>query len=398
MFVGISNTPRPYAWGSTTAIAEQLGRVPSGGPEAELWLGAHPGSPSRILCPEKTTGATDLAQWIAADPTAALAELDRLPFLMKLLAAGAPLSLQAHPTAQQAREGFRRDNDAGLPIDAPNRNYRDEYPKPEVIYALSETFDALCGFRAVSELIHIVDELLALETADIAPLDHLARRASEPEPLRPLVGWLLDGGADVEQLVASVSALAEHPSAAAIPGMAVVATLTEEYPGDAGIVVSLMLNHVTLRRGEALYLPAGNIHAYVRGLGVEVMASSDNVLRGGLTPKHIDVPELMSVLDFRELPVPYLRPTCPMPGLEVFTPDVDDFRLVRYDGSASASAGCKLNGPAIAICTAGAVTVGGAHTDGVKLARGESVYITPDEGSVAFSGAGEIFMATTGGA
>ena len=396
MFVGISNTPRPYAWGSTTAIAEQLGWVPSGGPEAELWLGAHPGSPSRILHPEETAGATDLAQWIAADPTAALAGLDRLPFLMKLLAAGAPLSLQAHPTAQQARDGFRRDNDAGLPIDAPNRNYRDEYPKPEVIYALSETFDALCGFRAVSELVHIVDELRALETADTAPLDDLARRASEPEPLRPLVGWLLDGGADVEQLVASVSALAEHPSAAAIPGMAVVATLTEEYPGDAGIVVSLLLNHVKLHRGEALYLPAGNIHAYVRGLGVEVMASSDNVLRGGLTPKHIDVPELMSVLDFRELPVPYLRPTRPMPGLEVFTPDVDDFRLVRYDGSASAD--CKLNGPAIAICTGGAGTVGGAHTDGVTLARGESVYITPDEGSVAFSGAGEIFMATTGGA
>ena len=397
MFVAIHNAPRPYAWGSITALAELLGWIPSGLPEAELWLGAHAGSPSRIIDPEATSGATDLAAWITRDAPTAIGTGDRLPFLMKLLAAGSPLSLQAHPTAEQARDGFRRDDEAGIALNAPNRNYKDESPKPEVIYALSETFEALCGFRALDEFVDTVADLraLAAETqGDHAPLDDLASRASMPDPLRALVAWLLNGGADVERLVSAVSDLATHPRAAEISGMSVVAMLAAHYPTDAGIVVSLLLNHVTLARGEALYLPAGNIHAYLGGLGIEVMASSDNVLRGGLTPKHVDVAELLNVLDFRELPVPYLSPTHPVPGLDVFTPDVDDFRLVRFDGSASAE--WVMCGPAIAICTSGAVTLTGSET--VPLTRGESVYITPDEASITFGGTGEVFMATTGGA
>ena len=164
MFVPIANTPRPYEWGSKTAIAEVLDREPSGEPEAELWLGAHPGSPSRILTPEHTGGARDLAEWIAEDPTSALgdfAEGGRLPFLLKLLAAAAPLSLQAHPTLEQAREGFARENEAGVPLTAPDRNYKDAFPKPEVIVALSDSFDALCGFRPVSEFRAMVGALLA---------------------------------------------------------------------------------------------------------------------------------------------------------------------------------------------------------------------------------------------
>ena len=383
-----------------TAIADQLGWDTSGGPEAELWLGAHAGSPSRILRPDLASGATNLEEWISAHPEDALGESGhRLSFLMKLLAAGSPLSLQAHPTAAQARSGFQRENEAGVPLTAAHRNYKDEYPKPELIFALSATFDALCGFRRIAEFSAIVEQLGALAPeAEQVVLRDLSRRATGSEPLRTTVSWLLQGGPDVERLVRVVSALGAHPAAVGIPGMIVVRTLARAYPGDAGIVVSLLLNHVTLKRGEVLYLPAGNIHAYVEGLGIEVMASSDNVLRGGLTPKHVDVPELMSVLDFREQPVPYLAPTHAAPGLDVFTPDVDDFRLVHYDGrNEDAGGSWLLNGPAIAICTEGIATLTGADSGTFGIARGESVYITPRETFVSFSGPGEVFLATTGG-
>ena len=159
MFVQIANTPRPYAWGSTSAIADLLGTTPSGEPEAELWLGAHPGSPSRIVDPAEAEDSATLLDWIAKDPTKTLgaaADAGQLPFLLKVLAASSALSLQAHPTPEQAREGFERENALGIPLDAPNRNYKDAFAKPEMIFALSETFDALCGFRSLDETREIV--------------------------------------------------------------------------------------------------------------------------------------------------------------------------------------------------------------------------------------------------
>ena len=404
MFVGITNTPRPYAWGSRTAIAELLGTQASGEPEAELWLGAHSGCPSLIVDPAETGGATDLAAWVAADPVTTLGPLastGRLPFLLKLLAAGAPLSLQAHPTAEQAREGFRRENESGVPLDAPHRNYRDEHPKPELIYALSETFDALCGFRPLASFREIVDELWRLSSlADSAAIDDLMDRAASDDALPGIVEWLSTGGQDVDALVSQVSALAGSvlvgPASAGSafePEFATVRLLAEQYPGDPGIVISLLLNRVTLKRGEVLYLPAGNIHAYLAGLGVELMASSDNVLRGGLTPKHVDVPELLGVLDFTPLPVPYLEPERPSAGVEVFRPDVPDFVLVRFDG-ASGPASYELSGPAIAICTSGSAVLDGASS--TRLDRGSAVFITPDEGAITVDGTGEVFLATTG--
>ncbi len=412
MFVPIANTPRPYEWGSKTAIAEVLDREPSGEPEAELWLGAHPGSPSRILTPEHTGGARDLAEWIAEDPTSALgdfAEGGRLPFLLKLLAAAAPLSLQAHPTLEQAREGFARENEAGVPLTAPDRNYKDAFPKPEVIVALSDSFDALCGFRPVSEFRAMVGALLAAAEAvsdadataasGAAALENLRERAggegaTESDTLRSLVEWLSRGGPEVDRLVTAVV------SAAVTAGgfdaaFDTVRMLADRYPGDPGIVISLLLNRVTLARGEALYLPAGNIHAYLAGLGVELMAASDNVLRGGLTPKHVDVPELLRVLDFTPVDIPYLRPEIPQQGVRVFRPDVPDFVLVQVEGSATAGDRLvPLGGPAIAICTEGSVSISGRSS--TTLAQGETLFITPDEGDLTVAGAGELFVATTG--
>lgn len=399
MFVGITNTPRPYAWGSETAIADLFGRAPSGFPEAELWLGAHPGSPSRILEPGKTGGATDLAQWIAADAQAALgglAESARLPFLLKLLAAGGPLSLQAHPTAQQAREGFRLENEAGVPLDSPTRNYKDAFPKPELIYALSERFEALCGFRPLAQFREILGELqAAAEARDPelgGPIADLIEKSEADDALPALVEWLGHGGDAVEVLVETVTVLAGHLEGGRYRAeFDTVRELAAHYAGDPGIVISLLLNHVTLSRGEVLSLPAGNIHAYLSGLGVELMTASDNVLRGGLTPKHVDVAELLSVLDFQVLPVPYLAPRSPEPGVSIFQPEAPEFTLVRIDGAGR----YRLNGPAIALCVAGSAEIAG-EVSSARLGRGEAVYVTGDEGALRVSGAGELFIATTG--
>lgn len=424
MFVGITNTPRQYAWGSHTAIASLLGRKPSGHPEAELWLGAHAGSPARVVDPELTGGAEDLATWIAAAPETALGPQSgslppRLPFLLKILAAGKPLSLQAHPSSEHARAAFDMENAAGIPIDSPERNYRDPFHKPELIFALSESFEALCGFRDLATIHRIIDELRALDAASDDPqpgaLDILERRLTGPDPLRATVGWLLRDGrgrdtGEVSWLVERVVALAEHAGFLAEGGavigfareLSTVSFLAAAYPGDPGIVLSLLLNRVSLRRGEVLYLPAGNIHAYLSGLGVELMAASDNVLRGGLTTKHVDVDELLEVLDFTPLAVPYLHADEAAPGVSVFQPDVPDFELVHIEADATPAASgsavpmrqVAVTGPAIAICTAGGFLVAGASSS-VTLKRGESVYITPDEGTLTFAGAGEVFLATT---
>ncbi len=410
MFVAIGNTPRDYAWGSTTAIAEFRGVTPSGAPEAELWLGAHAGSPAK-MADAATVGHDDLAGWIAAEPERALgpalaAQGARLPFLLKLLAAAGPLSLQAHPTPEQARAGFAREEEDGVPITAYDRNYRDEYHKPELIVALSETFDALSGFRPLDEVRGIVEVLRAADAASGADapgaIDLLASHLGGGDRLRETVEWLLrDGrGGDTGEaawVTERVTALAASEQAAQSPyalSFETVGSLAEAYPGDPGIVISLLLNRVRLRRGEALYLAAGNIHAYLSGLGIELMAASDNVLRGGLTPKHIDVSELLEVLDFTPIAPPRLEPEHVSPGVEAFRPDVPDFVLYRVVASDEA-ARVPIDGPAIVLAEGGGLVLRGALGT-ASVERGEAVYATPDEGGIEVVGDGVAWIATTG--
>lgn len=369
MFVEITNTPRDYAWGSTTAIAELLGRTPSGGPEAELWLGAHAGSPAQLVGEERTL--LDVVD-------------GRLPFLLKVLAAAAPLSLQAHPTPAQAAEGFARENAAGVPLDAPTRNYKDAFHKPELIYALSDPFRALSGFRPAEE----TRAVLAPVAGDprIAPL---LDRLTDDDSLRDVFAWLIGHGDGVDDLV---DAVVEASATADGPSWQTVRTLADHYPGDPGIAISLLLHTVELHPGEVLYLPAGNIHAYLEGLGIELMASSDNVLRGGLTPKHVDVPELLSVLDFRPLPAPYLAPHEQEPGVRVFRPSVPDFALTVIDADAAErGVEVRLDGPAIVLCTEGEVAVEGGPT----LARGRALYAA-GEPWLGLRGPGTVFVASVG--
>ncbi|MGA1835532.1 mannose-6-phosphate isomerase, class I [Herbiconiux sp. 11R-BC] len=429
MFVQIVNTPRDYAWGSTTAIPQLLGTEETGEPQAELWLGAHPGSPSRIVDPSQTGGAPDLAAWIAADPARSVGEKGSLPFLLKVLAAAHPLSLQAHPTLERAREGFARENAAGVPLDSPSRNYKDALHKPEIIVALRDGYEALCGFRPLAEVREIVNLLVTIDASQTAPrwelygpIVHLLEDSetegeTDAQVLSSVVAWLLEGGEEVSALVAHLVRTTEkalHPAHAHMtdpytPSLETVVLLNEEYPGDPGIVISLLLNRVTLDAGQALFLPAGNIHAYLRGLGVELMSASDNVLRGGLTPKHVDVPELLEVLDFDTMPVPYLVPARPVPGLAVYKPaGVPDFELARIDvgedavlpsstaaPTVASRVSLALQGAAIVLCIGGRVTVAGA-AGSFELARGESVFVTPEEGELAFTGAGTVFLAAPG--
>ena len=392
MFVRIDNVPRDYAWGSSRGIADLLGRTSSGAPEAELWLGAHPGSPSRLNTPVE--GAETLAELISEEPDATLGsdwrERDsyegapRLGFLLKVLSAAAPLSIQAHPSSAQARAGFARENELGIPLDAPERNYKDPFHKPELIYAVTP-FDALCGFRSVGTSVAVFDRLIATGRATGLPHDELdvlrgilAGGEDEESALRATVGLLLGGGEAAEEIVAQATAIARSSKGEGIPELGIVRLLADASPGDPGIVLALLLHRVALAPGEALYLPAGNIHAYLSGTGIELMAASDNVLRGGLTPKYIDVPELLRVLDFTPVPAPLLAPSR-LGALELFTPDVPDFKLAHVTADAS----LELNGPAIVLCTAGSASVAGEQ-ESVEVSRGDIVFVSADEGALRF--------------
>ena len=388
MIVGITNTPRDYAWGARGEISALLGRPATDAIEAELWLGAHHGSPSVILDPQQTGGAGDLAAWVSADPRTVLGPTPRFPFLLKVLAAGSPLSLQAHPTAEQAAAGFAREEAAGIPLDAPERNYKDPYPKPEMLLAVSERFRALCGIRSAAATRAALERLAELAAPLPGAREGIATilaRLEGDDSIGSVIAWLFTGAEGSRDAVAAVAAAAAANSEE-WPTQAEIAAL---HPGDAGLVVSLLLNEVELAAGEAIFLPAGNIHAYLRGVGIELMEASDNVLRGGLTPKHIDVPELLSVLDTRPHGVPWLHPEVPLPDVRVFRPEGVGFELIEFEGDGP----CPLDGPSIALCLDGAFSITGRSS--AELARGDSVYITPDEGDLVVTGSGRLVVATT---
>jgi mannose-6-phosphate isomerase len=453
---------RPYAWGSRTALAQLQGRTaPTDAPEAELWLGAHPGDPSTLAGHD---GPVSLAEVIAQDPKGQLgpevaAEFGpRLPYLMKVLAAAAPLSLQAHPDAEYARRAFAaQEADPDLP-----RNYTDAYHKPEMLVALTP-FAALCGFRdpAVSASV-----LAALDLPVLSPVIEALRTG--PPGLRDAVEILLTWpAADRPALIASVVAatrarprpaapvaVSEAPTAptSAVPseagsgspagasdglpagtsdgspagashglpagasdgfpagasagaelgaggvvaaGFALAAGLAEHYPGDPGVLVALLLNEVHLQPGEAIWMPAGNLHAYLFGTGVEIMAASDNVLRGGLTPKRVDVGELLNVLRFEVLDDPILPATDVAPGVLTWQVPVREFALhrVELDGTRPPIV-VPAAGPRIVLGTAGDVHVAGDHGTPVEVSPGTAAFVAAESGPITLAGRGQSFVAS----
>ncbi|MFG6402025.1 mannose-6-phosphate isomerase, class I [Microbacterium sp. P04] len=383
MLIRLSNTPRDYAWGSPTLIAELEGREPGGGPEAEVWFGDHPGSPSVV---HDGSGRT-LDVWLAAEGEASDSPT-KLPYLLKLLAAGAPLSIQVHPSKAQAEEGFAREEAAGVPRDAADRNYRDDNHKPELIVAVSDRFVALAGLREIEATRELVGSLGEGAAA-------LAEHLSGPDAataLRGTIGWLLSGDADTE-VASIITAGAAASSSTYAEELELTRRLAEAYPGDAGVVVALLMNLVTLRAGEAIFVPAGALHAYVGGLGVELMAASDNVLRGGLTPKHIDVTELLELLDSTPSDPPRLYPEPLAGGGELFDPGVPDFALVRVDVDGAV---VPLRGVSIALVTRGTLRLKGASGEALELTPGQAAFVTADETPLTVSGAGELFVAMPG--
>ncbi|MEV7736826.1 mannose-6-phosphate isomerase, class I [Streptomyces sp. NPDC088921] len=377
----LDNTIRPYAWGSTTAIPELLGVRPTGEPQAEMWMGAHPGAPSR-------TGRGTLVEVIAADPAQELgAEAvakfgPRLPFLLKILAAGAPLSLQVHPDLAQAKEGYDDEERRGIPVDAGHRNYKDANHKPELICALTE-FDGLCGFR---EPVRAADLLDALGVDSLKPYVDLLHARPEEAALREVLTAVLT--ADRAEMAHTVTEAAV--ACARLGGdHAPYADIAHHYPGDPGVIAAMLLNHVRLQPGEALFLGAGIPHAYLSGLGVEIMANSDNVLRCGLTPKHVDVPELLRIVRFEAADPGVLRPEASPDGEEVYETPIDEFRLSRYVlPEAGATHDLTRPTPQILLCTAGSVRAG-EH----ELSPGQSVFVPAGE-KAEVSGTGTVFRAT----
>ncbi|MFF8840991.1 mannose-6-phosphate isomerase, class I [Streptomyces sp. NPDC015130] len=375
------NTVRPYAWGSPTAIPELLGVAPTGEPQAEMWMGAHPGAPSR-------TERGPLNEIVDADPvrelgTPAVEKFGpRLPFLLKVLAAGAPLSLQVHPDLDQARAGFAAEEAAGIPVDAPHRTYKDANHKPELICALTP-FEGLCGFRAPTAAADLIAEL---GVDSLKPYVDLLHAHPEEAALREVLTALLT--ADREEMahtVAEAAAAADRLGGHHTP----FANLAHHFPGDPGVIAAMLLNHVTLQPGEALYLGAGVPHAYFDGMGVEIMANSDNVLRCGLTPKHVDVAELLRVVRFESNDPNVLRPEASPSGEEVYDTPIDEFRLSRFVRPEGASpTDVTAPTPQILLSVAGRPKAGE-----ITLAPGESVFVPAGE-KTELSGAGTVFRAT----
>lgn len=391
----LRNTVQSSPWGSRTAIAELLGRPgPSPEPEAELWMGAHPKASSQVLVDgESRPLLTVIDEAPETVLGAAAARFDnRLPFLFKVIAADQALSLQAHPDAARAAAGYAREQQQGVPLVAPNRCYRDVCHKPEMFCALAPS-SALAGFRPIPDIIGL------LATASIPLLaDDLADFQAQPTPpgLRQFFAAVLGGSDEHGSQIANQAVAAASRLAASQPSFEWVLQLERDYPGDVGVVAPLLLNLVQLEPGEAIYLAPGVPHSYLRGTGVELMANSDNVLRAGLTAKHVDVDELLGILDFRAGPTP----TVPLVAVDattgVYPCPAAEFELgaiTLADGATHESR--DEHGPELLLTVEGrAEIIDIATGDSTAMDRGVSVVVPAAAANYRLRGEAVIYRAS----
>ncbi len=381
------NSLQNYAWGSKTALTELYGiENPSQQPMAELWMGAHPKSSSQVI----VEGAPQsLREVIAADKTALLGEgvakrFNELPFLFKVLCADQPLSIQVHPSKSAAVEGFARENAAGIPIDAANRNYKDDNHKPELVYALTP-FQAINGFRPLKEIATLLQPVAAAHPA-------IERFIQSPDAanLSDLFASLLSMDGDVKAhaldiLRAQLSANAGEP-------WQTINSIAEVYPDDSGLFSPLLLNVIELQPGEAMFLFAETPHAYLNGVALEIMANSDNVLRAGLTPKYIDIPELLANLKFVEKPASTLLTVPVQQGnTQTFPIPVEDFAFAIHTLGAEPIS-VEQQSAAIIFCIEGEAILGSGEQQ-LTLKPGESAFIAASESPVTLSGSGRVARA-----
>ena len=374
----LRNVVQPYDWGPVDGLARLLGSEPTGEHEAELWVGTHGRGPSTVVAGDPAAEGRTLAE-VVGD----------LPFLLKVLAIGQALSLQAHPSTDQAVAGFAREEEAGRPVDAPDRSYRDAGAKPEVLVALEPTW-VLCGFRPADEA---ADLLAALGAPELRPLVDRLRDGGADDLLDSL-GWLLRLGPEDRHRVSQAvgAAAASDGTTSRADPHTWVARLAQQHPGDPTCVAPLLLELLELAPGDAVHLPAGNLHAYLEGAGMELMSTSDNVLRGGLTSKHVDVDELLHVLR-PEVGVPP-RPARRVDGaLTTYDCGEAAFGLVRVELGdepvelvpTQASLLLPVGGEADLQSAEAALTVG--HGDAAYVPAGEAIEA---------SGRSSLWWATTG--
>ncbi|MBX3312305.1 MAG: mannose-6-phosphate isomerase, class I [Microbacteriaceae bacterium] len=382
----LHSTPKEYSWGSPDFLPAIFGTAYTGNPQAELWFGAHPASPT------------------AFDDGTLLSEQLKIPFLVKILSASEPLSLQVHPNKDQAKAGFERENKLGLAQDDPERNYRDDQDKPEMLVALTE-FHALSGLRSLPA---IIAEISEIQDASTRPLLEKLE-----EGYMAAFSWLLDEENDMWELVDAVSTYQKSSHSANASAGRIIA---QTHPGDRGIVISYLLNALQLSPGEAIYLPAGNLHAYLHGDGVELMSPSDNVIRARFTEKHVDVAEILKIVDFEPLSEPKFSANQIFPSVSEYAPEGAPFKLFRiasdtfrdvatdadstttefatsaaFGGTPDTSITLPITGQAIVLVFSGATTLEDA--EGIIEASSPSAWLVKGD-TVSINPSADVFIAT----
>jgi len=374
-FYKLRNQIKHYDWGSPDFIPRLMGITSNSEPYAELWMGSHASSPSLVSLP---SGEMSLGEFIACDPRRYLGEktaerYGAFPFLFKLLAAEKPLSIQAHPNLAQAREGFERENKAGLAQNAPNRNYRDSNHKPEIICALTP-FTGMCGFRSPDEIRRLFSAFLDSAPASVREgFVPLLQTLEMPNPTTALRNFLEILFTISQELREALTEFILSAHGAENCEWELMRDFARLHPGDPTVIAPLYLNVFRLEPGEAIFLKAGVLHAYIHGFGVELMANSDNVLRGGLTSKHIDIPELMKVLDFNPLKPRIIKPETNFSCFTYPAP-CEEFSLTVMRGT-----GGVINMPLALAQSAsiGIVTEGEVSVSSTVLKQGESAFFPP---------------------
>ncbi len=393
--LSLQGTVQHYPWGTTNAIPDLLGLPKDGTPFAEYWLGTH------RLGPALADGRP-LDQLVAHDPAVLGAATrarfgDELPFLMKVLSARHALSIQAHPSREQAEEGFAREQAAGIALDAPERTYKDRWPKPEILIALDE-FETLSGFRdphqtmALFAGLGVADDLASV----IGPLTERRGRAALEEVFLDVLS-LAGDRAKMSELVCAAAMQHKNDPGEVGEFARTVIELDAVFPADPWVLAALLMNRVTLHPGEAVYVPAGQMHAHLRGTGIEVMANSDNVIRGGLTPKHVDVAELIRVVDFEPRDPVITRPEQVAPGVEHYSTGCPEFDVWRLTGAEEPVALPGDGSARVLLVVSGRLAFFSASTSTeMTVATGESVFLTADETKVTAIGQGTAFLTASG--
>lgn len=370
MLSRISGVTKNYDWGSSDLVPNFFGLETSSKPIAEIWFGTHPLGESETIGESKS-----LSESLGK----------KLSFLVKILSAERALSIQVHPNSQQAKDGFHFEQAKGIALDDLKRNYKDASHKPEALIALTP-FQALCGFRPKADVIQVFTEFGKSEPE----FDSLAKSLRNAAPLAEIFQSLIENTELAKRFTKSVDS--SQQDSMANKGRNLVETLLAQFPDDTGALVALLLNEVSLEPGEAIFLPAGNIHAYLSGLGLEVMAASDNVLRSGLTSKHIDVAEVLKLADFSELAEPKVRPKKLAEGLVEYPVACSEFRIYKAEVSGkNLLADLDLPASAIVVCTAGEVAVSTSLEEREVLTKSEVVFVSGAK-KLSLSGSGTVFV------